>query len=125
MFLAQDNAILGTVVTEEEIKSTAFMMGDLKVPGPDRFPGVFYHTFWDAIGSAIVKAVQLFFSTGKFPSTLNSTNLILIPKVSRPIITIDLLTYAISLTRSFQKSLLIALNLFLTRSLHKTKEPLS
>ncbi|KAL4386041.1 hypothetical protein GQ457_09G010480 [Hibiscus cannabinus] len=36
-------------VTKEEMKEAVFSMGALKSLGPDGFPGLFYHSFWELI----------------------------------------------------------------------------
>lgn len=43
------NRLLLQQVTNEEIKSTMFMIGSERAPGPDGFTASFYHQFWDTI----------------------------------------------------------------------------
>ncbi|XP_070674676.1 uncharacterized protein [Malus domestica] len=59
-------------------------MGTLKVPGPDGFQGVFYHSFWDII-SREVNGMEADFMNGRISlRRLNSTNIVLIPKTQNP-----------------------------------------
>ncbi|GJT66824.1 sodium/hydrogen exchanger 6, partial [Tanacetum coccineum] len=65
-------------VTNDEIKSVMFSMGDDKAPGPDGFKA------WDVVGGDITCAIRDFFSIGKLLKKLNHTIISLIPKVTTP-----------------------------------------
>jgi len=56
------------------------LSGD-STPGRDGYPGSFYHTFWNIVGTDVVKSTQYFFTHNHIMSNLNSNLLILIPKV--------------------------------------------
>nr|GEX54718.1 hypothetical protein [Tanacetum cinerariifolium] len=71
-------------VTNEEIKSVMFSIGDDRAPGPDGFTSAFFKKSWDIVGDDICKAVRDFFSYGKLLKETNHTFLALIPKVSTP-----------------------------------------
>ncbi|KAG5524157.1 hypothetical protein RHGRI_030977 [Rhododendron griersonianum] len=58
------NRNLTKETTNVEIKEAAFQLGSLKAPGPDGFPGYFYHQFWDIVGEGVCKAVKRFFAEG-------------------------------------------------------------
>lgn len=59
-------------------------MQDLNDPGPDGFPALFYKKLWPTVGNDIVKAVTSFFLRGSMPKGVNSSLIVLIPKVSNP-----------------------------------------
>ncbi|GJY71629.1 RNA-directed DNA polymerase, eukaryota, reverse transcriptase zinc-binding domain protein [Tanacetum coccineum] len=49
-------------VTNEEVKSAIFSMGDDKAPGPDGFTVAFFKKAWDVVGEDITCAIRVFFS---------------------------------------------------------------
>ncbi|KAM1703274.1 hypothetical protein ACFXTN_026319 [Malus domestica] len=59
-------------------------MGGLKAPSPDGFQGVFYHTFWENIVGDVNSLVRSLIHGQDSPSKLNSTHIVLIPKVQNP-----------------------------------------
>ncbi|KAL4366778.1 hypothetical protein GQ457_05G010670 [Hibiscus cannabinus] len=71
-------------VTDDEIKDAVFSMGALKSPGPDGFPGIFYHSFWDDIKEDLFRMIKNFFRSGNLPPEINKTSLVLIPKKPNP-----------------------------------------
>lgn len=82
--LEEMNEILCESFTLTEIKEAVFQIGGFKAPGPYGFQGVFFQTFWDIIGEEVNGLVEDF-STGKeIPWKLNSTHIVLIPKVGNP-----------------------------------------
>ncbi|GKC89077.1 protein LAZ1 [Tanacetum coccineum] len=72
-------------VTNEEIKSAMFDIGDEKAPGPDGFTSIFFKKGWSVVGDDICNAVHDFFSNGQILKEINHTFLALIPKVPTPI----------------------------------------
>lgn len=44
-----------------EIATAMFQIGPLKAPGPDGFPGYFYHCNWGILKDDVVRAVLSFF----------------------------------------------------------------
>jgi hypothetical protein len=76
----EDNRLLTSIPSADEVKSAVFTMNGDGAPGPDGFSGFFYQTFWDIIGFNVIYSVQSFFLTGKLPRNINSNMLILIPK---------------------------------------------
>jgi hypothetical protein len=67
--------------TDEEISDALFQIGPLKAPGVDGFPARFYQRNWGTIKTEVINAVKLFFLTGRMPSGVNDTAIVLIPKV--------------------------------------------
>lgn len=71
-------------VSHDEIKIALFQINPHKCPGPDGFNSTFYKATWEIIGQDIVSAVSNFFHTGNMLKSLNSTSIVLIPKVPCP-----------------------------------------
>ncbi|CAN6545401.1 unnamed protein product [Malus baccata var. baccata] len=78
------NMGLVTPVSDDEIKEAVLEMGCLKAPGPDRFQGVFYHSFWETIRADVLAVVKALIQDSTIPGTLNATHIVLIPKVANP-----------------------------------------
>ncbi|CAN6558737.1 unnamed protein product [Malus baccata var. baccata] len=71
-------------VSDEEIKVAVHQMGGLKAPRPDGFQGNFYHSFWDIIVAEVNGLVMDFMQGVGNARSLNSTYIVLIPKVPHP-----------------------------------------
>ena len=67
-----------------EVKRGMFAIHPDKAPGPDGFSDSFFQSNWDIVGPAITRDIQHFFTTGRLPSTINSTHIRLIPKIKSP-----------------------------------------
>ncbi|KAG7595360.1 Reverse transcriptase domain [Arabidopsis thaliana x Arabidopsis arenosa] len=76
----EDQQVLTSVVTGEEVKKVLFSMPNDKSLGPDGFTSEFYKATWGLIGKEFTLAVQSFFAKGFLPTGINSTILALIPK---------------------------------------------
>jgi hypothetical protein len=70
--------------TAGEVQQALFMMGANKAPGPDGFTAGFYQYHWKLLGPSITKGVLDFLNGGEMPDEVNSTTLVLIPKVKNP-----------------------------------------
>lgn len=70
--------------TVEEVKHALDSIGDLKAPGPDGMPSVFYKNFWDIVGDKITNEVMEFLNGGMMSEGWNDTTIVLIPKVKEP-----------------------------------------
>ena len=77
----EDNTMLTTVPSSDEVKRAVFDLNGDSAPGPDGFSGHFYHHFWHIIGADVVKSTQHFFVHNYIMPNMNSNLLILIPKV--------------------------------------------
>ena len=71
-------------VTNEEIKSAMFNIGNDKAPGPDGFTSIFFKKAWDIVVNDVCHAVKDFFSNGQILREINHTIIALLPKVSTP-----------------------------------------
>lgn len=78
------NRTLCKEVTSEEIKEALDGIGDLKAPGSDGMPALFYKQFWHIVGDDIIREVKAFLEGGDMPSGWNETVVVLIPKVQCP-----------------------------------------
>jgi hypothetical protein len=81
----EDNEKLVAPITKEEVREALFQMHPDKAPGPDGFNPAFYQHFWDLCGNDIFEAASEWLERGYFPSSLNETNICLIPKCENPI----------------------------------------
>jgi len=80
----QMNEMLLADFASAEIKRALDQMGDLKAPGPDGMPAIFYKKCWHIVGERVIKEVLQVLNGGEMPAGWNDTNIILIPKVKNP-----------------------------------------
>lgn len=78
------NATLIGDFTDEEIKLALSSIGDLKAPGVDGMPALFYKQYWETIGSDVIREVRNLLQGGEMPDGWNDTAVVLIPKVLQP-----------------------------------------
>lgn len=71
--------------TVEEVKATPDSIGDLKAPGPDGMPSIFYEKFWGVVGDRVLHEVLELLKGGPMPEEWNETTIVLIPKVPNPV----------------------------------------
>ncbi|GKB07076.1 putative reverse transcriptase domain, reverse transcriptase zinc-binding domain protein [Tanacetum coccineum] len=79
------NSNMTRQVTNDEIKSAMFDIGDNKAPGPDGYTSAFFKQGWDVVGQEVCRAVHEFFDKGQLLKEVNHTFLALIPKVTTPL----------------------------------------
>ncbi|WVZ54654.1 hypothetical protein U9M48_005419 [Paspalum notatum var. saurae] len=70
--------------TEKEIVAVLDNIGDMKAPGPDGMPALFYKEYWQIVGGKVVQEVLGVLRGGEMPDEWNCTNITLIPKVNKP-----------------------------------------
>lgn len=80
----EENTLLRSIPSSEEIKETFFQMHDTKASGPDGFPTLFYKEFWPIVGEIVIGAGTSFFENGRMSNEANSSLIILIPKTPNP-----------------------------------------
>jgi len=78
------NAILIKPFSQEEIWEALQSIGDLKAPGPDGIPSIFYKRFWSIVGEQVKKEVLTVLNGGPMPRGWNDTIIVLIPTVKNP-----------------------------------------
>jgi hypothetical protein len=81
---AEENSELCRIPSSKEVRRVIFDMQSLKAPGPDGLPPLFYKQYWHIVGHSVVSAIQNFFTGGKLLKDLNSTHIVLIPKIPNP-----------------------------------------
>lgn len=80
--MEQQNIKLTLIPQAEEIKEATFAINADKGPGPDGFLAAFFHSNWEVIGPAVIREIQLFFTSGELALNINKTHVRLIPKVT-------------------------------------------
>ena len=68
----------------DEVKEALDSIGDLKAPGMDGLPTIFYKHYWHLIGEDVVREVLHVLQGGSIPEGWNDTLVVLIPKVQDP-----------------------------------------
>ncbi|CAN6546588.1 unnamed protein product [Malus baccata var. baccata] len=81
MVTDSENDLLSALPTDEEIKEAVFSLSASSAPGPDGFPGFFYHHCWDIVSFDVIQFVKQFFQSNWLYPNTNSNFLVLIPKV--------------------------------------------
>lgn len=61
-----------------------------KAPGPDDINPAFFQNFWAIVGPYIIENCKKWFTQGFFPTQLNDTVIVLLPKIDSPISVKDL-----------------------------------
>lgn len=72
-------------VTDIEIRDALFSLGDLKALGPNGFLAIYYQKCWNFCKEDIYNMVRSIFVEKTFLRNLNSTHIVLIPKIKRHI----------------------------------------
>ena len=78
------NKVLLEPFTGDEIWNALDSIGDLKAPGADGMPSIFYKKFWSVIGDQVIKEVLAVLNGGPIPEGWNDTIIVLIPKTNTP-----------------------------------------
>ena len=78
------NEMLQKEYTRGEIFEALQSIGDIKAPGPDGMPSVFYKKCWDTVGDKVVAEVLQFLNGGRMPEGWNEACVVLIPKTRNP-----------------------------------------
>ncbi|KAL0295479.1 UNVERIFIED_CONTAM: putative ribonuclease H protein [Sesamum radiatum] len=76
-------------IQRQEIKDALFDIDEDSAPGPDGFSSGFFKSSWAVIGEDFCRAVCEFFDSNRMLKQLNTTLLVLIPKVNMPVTVAD------------------------------------
>lgn len=68
----------------EEVWEALQDMGDLKAPGVDGIPAIFYKKFWALVGEKVKEEVLAVLNGAVTPLGWNDTVIVLIPKLGSP-----------------------------------------
>ncbi|XP_026443244.1 uncharacterized protein LOC113343176 [Papaver somniferum] len=78
----EESLPMDRIPSSEEIKQAVFDLGEDSAPGPDGFSGCFYRHCWDIIQDDLLRAVIYCWNSGHIPNGVNSSLIVLIPKVA-------------------------------------------
>jgi hypothetical protein len=78
------NDYLLSPFTGEDMWAALESIGDLKTPGADGMPSIFYKKFWPIVGDYVKSEVLNVLNGGVMPQGWNDTVIVLIPKVKNP-----------------------------------------
>ncbi|XP_026378638.1 uncharacterized protein LOC113273085 [Papaver somniferum] len=78
----EDNKMLESTPSKEEIKTTIFDLNIESAPGPDGFAGWIYRYAWEIIGKDLTDAIQYCWRRSFIPEGPNANFLKLIPKTN-------------------------------------------
>ena len=78
------NEALLAPFTGDEVWAALESIGDLKAPGADGMPSIFYKQFWQLLGERVKEEVLEVLNGGDMPQGWNDTIIVLIPKVKQP-----------------------------------------
>ncbi|XP_062080800.1 uncharacterized protein LOC133785597 [Humulus lupulus] len=81
----ETNALLECDFSREEVVNVIKNMNPTKAPGTDGLPALFYHKYWDNVGSDVVNVCLKILNGGGSVASLNETLIALIPKVDKPV----------------------------------------
>ncbi|WMV30181.1 hypothetical protein MTR67_023566 [Solanum verrucosum] len=82
---AEQNEMMQTMPTMEELKQFVFAMNLNSAAGPDGFGGKFYQACWSIIKEDLLEVVQSFFCGNNMPKFMTHACLVLLPKNEQPI----------------------------------------
>ena len=77
-------AALANPYISEEFVVAIREMAQLKAPGPDGMPPLFFQTYWIDVGMDITQAMLSCLNSGSIIKSINHTFITLIPKVNNP-----------------------------------------
>ncbi|KAL0307384.1 UNVERIFIED_CONTAM: hypothetical protein Scaly_2984900 [Sesamum calycinum] len=77
--------LLNSPIQRQEIKDALFDINEDSAPGPDGFSSGFFKSAWAVVKDDFCSAVNEFFDHSRMLKQLNTTLLVLIPKVNMPI----------------------------------------
>jgi hypothetical protein len=78
------NELLCKEFTADEVIEALESIGDLKAPGLDGMPSIFYKKCWEFVGEQVTNEVLNVLRGGPMPDGWNDTCMVLIPKTKNP-----------------------------------------
>jgi hypothetical protein len=78
----EENGLLTTPYSEEEVKKAVFQMEHKKAPGPGGFHVEFYQSFWDTIKMDLLHMFSVLHAEQLELFCLNFGEVILLPKIN-------------------------------------------
>lgn len=75
------NASLMAEFTPHKVKAALDSIVDMKAPGPDGVPSIFFKRIWEMVGNKVQHEVLNVLNGGVMPEGWNDTTIVLIPKV--------------------------------------------
>jgi hypothetical protein len=78
----EENVILSSIPTEEEVVEALSNLGSTKAPRPDGFIALFYRKYWDFVKIEVLQSIWKFFQNNSLTRNQNHSFIALIPKLS-------------------------------------------
>jgi hypothetical protein len=78
----EENALLCSIPTEEEILDALASLGSTKAPGPDGFTTLFFKKYWDIVREDVLQCIWFFFKSNFLQRIQNHSFIALVPKLS-------------------------------------------
>ena len=82
--IEEEKYSLDSPITAEEITTTLWSLKAFKAPGPNGLHAGFFQRFCPTVGNSVKEEVKQAFLQRKIPDYLNSTSIVLIPKIQSP-----------------------------------------
>lgn len=70
-----DNEVIASIPASEEIWSVIKQMKNLKAPGPDGMPAIFFKRCWEHISEEVIQMIKHYFASSSLPTGMNHTNI--------------------------------------------------
>ena len=67
-------------ISDDDIRSVIFSIGNDKAPGPDGYSALFFKKAWSIVGKDVCNSVKDFFNSGRLLKQVNHSVIALIPK---------------------------------------------
>ena len=78
------NSELTKTFTRDKVLKALKQIHPIKALGPDNMSAVFFHDYWDIVGTNITNMVLNVFNSNALMAEINKTNISLIPKTNHP-----------------------------------------
>ena len=78
----EENVILSSILTKEEVLKALANLGSTKAPGLDGFTTLFYRKYQDSVKIEVLQCIWNFFQNNSLPRNQNHSFIALVPKLS-------------------------------------------